>query len=243
LSMKPLQSEPEVTAEQMAKMTREKEQELIGAVRGGNIDAFEELVLEYQTRVYNIALKMTGNADDAYDVSQEVFLKAFKALDGFRGEASFGSWLYRLAANLSVDFIRRQARRRPDRLVYLDDDSDEERPVEIPDFTYEPQAALERRELLGAVEEGIKKLPEEQRLVLVMRDVNGLSYAEISEALDMELGTVKSRIFRARARLANFLTEGPLSGKRLSDASPSGKYRPDEGNFSSKPSSKKRKGR
>ncbi len=216
----------------MSNMTRERETEIIGAVRGGDINAFEELVLEYQTRVYNIALKMTGNAEDAFDISQEAFLKAFKALDGFRGEASFGSWIYRLTANLSIDFLRRQARHRPDKTVYIDDDTDEDRPAEIPDVTYEPQAVLENMELRESIEAGLKRLPDEQRLIIVMRDVDGLSYSEISEALDMELGTVKSRIFRARARLASFLT-----GLKITADS-----QPAEGNFSVKPSSKKGKG-
>ncbi len=198
-------------------MTRERELEIISAVLGGNANAFEELVLEYQTRVYNIALKMTGNEDDAFDISQEAFLKAYRALRGFRGEASFGSWLYRLTANLSVDFIRREARRRPEKTVCLDDESEGERPVEIPDLSGEPQTALERRETMEAIEAGLKRLPDEQRLILVMRDVNGLSYQEISEALNVEMGTVKSRIYRARARLAGFLlSEGNFFAKTAS---------------------------
>jgi RNA polymerase sigma factor (sigma-70 family) len=84
-------------------MTREREREIIDAVLSGDVNAFEELVTEYQTRVYNIALKMTGNREDAFDISQEAFIKAYKALNGFRGESSFGSWLYRLTANMSVD--------------------------------------------------------------------------------------------------------------------------------------------
>ncbi len=204
-------------------MTRERELEIISAVLSGDANAFEELVLEYQTRVYNIAMKMTGNEDDAFDISQEAFLKAYRALGGFRGEASFGSWLYRLTANLSVDFMRREARHRPEKAVYLDDETEGERPVEIPDLSSEPQTALERRETLEAIEAGLKRLPEEQRLILVMRDFNGLSYQEISEALNVEMGTVKSRIYRARARLASFLLS--------------------EGNFFKKTSSKKVKER
>jgi RNA polymerase sigma-70 factor (ECF subfamily) len=186
-------------------MTREREREIIDAVLGGDVNAFEELVTEYQTRVYNIALKMTGNREDAFDISQEAFLKAYKALNGFRGESSFGSWLYRLTANMSVDFIRRQNRQKPEKLVYLDDEGELERPYEIPDYSGEPQSRLESMETREAIDAGLKSLPSEQRLILILRDVDGLSYQRDLRALEMELGTVKSRIFRARANWPTIL--------------------------------------
>ena len=91
-------------------MTREEEAKIIRAVVDGNTNAFEDLVLEYQKQVYHITLKMTGNEEDAFDLSQETFLKAFRALSSFRGEAGFGSWLYRLTANLCIDFLRKKKR-------------------------------------------------------------------------------------------------------------------------------------
>ncbi len=189
-------------------MTREEEAKIIRAVVDGNTNAFEDLVLEYQKQVYHIALKMTGSEEDAFDLSQETFLKAFRALPTFRGEAGFGSWLYRMAANLCIDFLRKRKRQGAGQIVSLDAGEDEDRrPPELPDLRYEPQSALEKKELREKVQAGLKKLPDEQRLILVLRDVEGFSYQEISDALKIELGTVKSRIYRARAHLARLLTE------------------------------------
>ena len=187
-------------------MTREEEAKVIRAVLDGNVNAFDDLVLEYQDRVYHITLKMTGNEEDAFDLSQETFLKAFRSLKSFRGEASFGTWLYRMASNLCVDFLRKKKRRGASNLVSLDEEADG-RPRELPDLRYEPQNELERKETREKLRAGLRKLPEEQRLILVLRDVEGLSYQEIGDVLQLELGTVKSRIYRARARLAALLTE------------------------------------
>ncbi|MBR4703738.1 MAG: sigma-70 family RNA polymerase sigma factor [Oscillospiraceae bacterium] len=188
-------------------MTREEEAKVIRAVLDGNTNAFDDLVLEYQDRVYHITLKMTGNEEDAFDLSQETFLKAFRSLKSFRGEASFGTWLYRLASNLCIDFLRKKKRRGASSLVSLDEEETDGRPRELPDLRYEPQNELERKETREKLRAGLRKLPEEQRLILVLRDVEGLSYQQIGDVLQLELGTVKSRIYRARARLAALLTE------------------------------------
>ena len=187
-------------------MTREEEAKIIRAVVDGNTNAFEDLVLEYQKQVYHIALKMTGNEEDAFDLSQETFLKAFRALSTFRGEAGFGSWLYRMTANLCIDFLRKK-KRQGGQIISLDAEEEDRRPTELPDLRYEPQNALEKKELQKKVHAGLERLPHEQKLILVLRDVEGFSYQEISDALKIELGTVKSRIYRARAHLARLLTE------------------------------------
>ena len=187
-------------------MTREEEAKIIRAVVDGNTNAFEDLVLEYQKQVYHIALKMTGNEEDAFDLSQEAFLKAFRSLSTFRGEAGFGSWLYRMTANLCIDFLRKK-KRQGGQIISLDAEEEDRRPTELPDLRYEPQNALEKKEVQEKVRTGLEKLPHEQKLILVLRDVEGFSYQEISDALKIELGTVKSRIYRARAHLARLLTE------------------------------------
>ncbi len=187
-------------------MTREEEAKIIRAVMDGNTNAFEDLVLEYQKQVYHITLKMTGSEEDAFDLSQETFLKAYRSLSAFRGEASFGTWLYRMAANICIDFLRKK--KRGEKLISLDEEEEEgRRPLELPDLRYEPQNALEKKEIRESVRAGLQKLPHEQRLILVLRDVEGFSYQEIADTLKIELGTVKSRIFRARAHLARLLTE------------------------------------
>lgn len=202
-------------------MTREEEARLIREIRAGDGDAFETLVREHQTRVYNLALRMTGDPEDAMDVSQETFLKAWRTLGKYRGDCSLGSWLYRIASNLSIDLLRKNKRRQREKIVSLEDPGEDGRPLEVPDLGEEPQTILEREENRRAVWACLEKLPEEQRLILVLRDVNGLSYEEIGAAMDLELGTVKSRIFRARERLANLLL--------------------DQGTFESVPSSNNRK--
>ncbi len=199
-------------------MTREEEAKIIRAVLDGNANAFEDLVLEYQDRVYHIALKMTSSQEDAFDLSQETFLKAYRTLGSFRGESGFGSWLYRMCANLCIDFLRKRKRRGQEQILSLDETDEGGRPRELPDLRYEPQKELERKEQRALVRDGLRRLPEEQRLILILRDVEGLSYQEISETLTIELGTVKSRIYRARARLAALLTsDGNFSGKTSSE--------------------------
>ena len=199
-------------------MTREEEAKIIRAVLDGNTNAFEDLVLEYQDRVYHIALKMTSSQEDAFDLSQETFLKAYRTLGSFRGESGFGSWLYRMCANLCIDFLRKRKRRGQEQILSLDETDEVGRPRELPDLRYEPQRELERKEQRMQVREGLRRLPEEQRLILILRDVEGLSYQEISETLSIELGTVKSRIYRARARLAALLaSDGNFSGKTSSE--------------------------
>ncbi len=182
----------------------------------GNTNAFEDLVLEYQKQVYHITLKMTGSEEDAFDLSQETFLKAYRSLSAFRGESSFGSWLYRMAANLCIDFLRKN--KRGGVVVSLDEEEEGKRPPELPDLSYEPQRALEKKELREKVRAGLEQLPHEQRLILVLRDVEGLSYQEICDTLKIELGTVKSRIYRARAHLARILTaDGNFLGRSSSE--------------------------
>jgi RNA polymerase sigma-70 factor (ECF subfamily) len=188
-------------------VTREEEAKLIRDINAGDSAAFETLVREHQTRVYNIALKMCADPEEAFDISQEVFLKAYRTIARFRGECSLGTWLYRMTANQCIDQLRRDKRRQRDKLVYLDDVGEDERPMELPDLRWEPQSQLEREELRRSVRENLQRLPQEQRLILTLRDVNGLSYEEIGEILELELGTVKSRIFRARERLAKLLIE------------------------------------
>ena len=129
---------------------------------------------------------------------------------------------YRMAANLCIDFLRKKKRQGGGQLISLDEEEEDRRPRELPDLRYEPQGALEKKEMRQKVQEGLQRLPHEQRLILVMRDVEGFSYQEISDTLKIELGTVKSRIYRARAHLARLLTE---DGNFLKDPSSEGMER------------------
>lgn len=186
-------------------MTREEEDQLVERVRNGDGDSFEELVLENQTKVYNLALRMVGNEDDAFDMSQEAFIKAYNSILSFRGDCRFSVWLYRLTTNVCLDYLRSEARRSHVSLSYQDD-ADDEKELEIPDERFSPETAAEKKELREAVNRGLMKLPQDYRAILLLREIDGLSYEEIGQALDIEEGTVKSRIFRARRKLCTILS-------------------------------------
>ena len=185
-------------------MTREEEYAVIQRVRNGDPDAYEELVLANQKQVYHLALKMLGNEQDALDVAQEAFLKAYRSLDGFRADSKFSVWLYRLTSNLCIDFLRSR-NRRPTVSLSVEDEDGEEKELTIPDERFSPQEELERKELRRAVRKGLAALPEEYREILLLRELSGLSYTEIAQTLQIEEGTVKSRIFRARKKLCAIL--------------------------------------
>ena len=184
------------------------EQELVRAAAGGDTEAFERLVRTYENKIYHLALRMCGSADEAADIAQEAFLAAWRGLPSFRGEANFATWLYRLTSNAAIDYLRRQKKQRGD--LSLDD---EELGLDAVDTAPGPQDAAEGAELRSAVSEGLRRLGEDHRQVLVLREIQGLSYEEIAEVLALDLGTVKSRISRARSALRKILLEnGNLSG-------------------------------
>ena len=185
-------------------MTREQELAVIRRVQRGDTDAFEALVAAYEKNVFNVALQMTGNREDAQDMTQEAFLKAYSSLSSFRGDSKFSSWLYRIVSNVCLDFKRRQGRR-PSSSLTMEDDEGENIQLDIADESQSPEALLERKMTREAVRAGLQQLPDEQRQILLLREIQGLSYEEIGEAMGLEAGTVKSRIFRARKKLCAFL--------------------------------------
>jgi RNA polymerase sigma-70 factor (ECF subfamily) len=185
-------------------MTREQELAVIRRVQRGDANAFEYLVAAYEKNVYNLALRMTGNPEDAEDMAQEAFLKAYSSLDSFRGDSKFSVWLYRIVSNVCLDFLRKQKKRQSFSLSMEDDDS-EEGELELPDLRRLPEDELEKKLTRDAVQRGLAQLPEDARQILLLRAIQGLRYEEIGEALGLEPGTVKSRIFRARKKLCAFL--------------------------------------
>ena len=185
-------------------MTREQELTVIRRVQHGDVDAFGLLVTAYEKNVYNVALQMLGNREDAQDIAQEAFLKAYNSLSSFRGDSKFSSWLYRIVSNLCLDFKRRQGRR-PSSSLTVEDDDGENVQLDIADESQSPETLLERKLTREAVRRGLAELPDEQRQILLLREIQGLSYEEIGEAMGLEAGTVKSRIFRARKKLCAFL--------------------------------------
>ena len=190
----------------------------VEAVLNGDGSAFEEIVRAYEKNVYNLALRMTASREDALDLSQEAFLKAYSSLHTFRGESKFSVWLYRIVSNTCLDFLRVRARRNETSLEREDEDGETAR-REIPDESLSPERLLERKLTRESVQRALMSLPEDQRKILLLREIEGLSYEEIARVLSLESGTVKSRIFRARRKLCEFLaSEGnisvPISSKR-----------------------------
>ena len=184
------------------------EKDLVRAAAGGDDAAFAELVRMYENKAFHLALRMCGNEEDACDVAQDAFLAAWKGLPSFRGEAGFSTWLYRLVSNAAIDHLRRTKHQRGN--VSLDDD---ELNLDAPDPAPGPQESAEGVELQQVVQEGLNALGDDHRMVLVMREVQCLSYEEIANTLSIDLGTVKSRISRARNALRKILIKsGNLSG-------------------------------
>ena len=180
-------------------LTHDEEMRIITKVLDGDTNAFEALVEDQKKVVFNLALRMLGNEEDAYDISQEAFLKAYTNLSGFRGDCKFSSWLYKLTTNLCLDFIRKRNRHKVIPLMYEDDDGDSE-VMEIPDESFSPELQTEQKQLRESVRAGLNQLPVQQREILVLREIGGLRYDEIGRQLNIEEGTVKSRIFRARKK-------------------------------------------
>lgn len=201
-------------------MTREQEAAIVRKVLGGDANAFETLVLEYEKNVYNIALRMTGNSEDAADMTQEAFIKAYNSLQSFRGDSKFSVWLYRIVSNVCLDFLRSR-NRRPTVSLSVEDDDGEDAQLDVADESQSPELLLDRKLTRESVRRGLDSLPPDYRQILLLREIQGLSYDEIAQALGLEVGTVKSRIFRARKRLCTFL----IDDGNISDFSSSGKMK------------------
>ena len=177
------------------------EKELILLLQQGDEAAFETILRLYEKKVYTLCRRMCGNDEDAQEAAQDAFLALWRSAKSFRGDASLSTWLYRLATNACIDLLRHN--QRGGERVSLDD---EETTLEIVDADPLPEQTLERKETQRLIEEGLRALPEDYRAVLLLRETEGLSYAEIADAMHMELGTVKSRISRGRVLLRNYLT-------------------------------------
>jgi len=183
------------------------QERLITSAQRGNLDAFNELVLAYQDQVYNLAYRIMGDPASAADATQEAFISAFQNIESFRGKypSSFKSWLMRIVSNACYDELRR--RKRQPATSIEDFEIDEEANPALVSETEGPEEYAEREEMARVIESGIQTLPPNQRITLVLADVQGFSYDEIAEATDAPLGTVKSRLARARAKLRDYLRE------------------------------------
>jgi RNA polymerase sigma-70 factor, ECF subfamily len=178
------------------------DEELVARSRGGDLDSFNQLILRWERPIYALAYRVIGREEDARDVCQETFLRAFRGLPGFKGEAKFSSWLYRIALNLSRDWIRRQRRAPTVQLAEGVDPGElaaERGPVEsIEDL-------VSRRELSAVVEEAMALLPEEQRTAIVLKEYHGMTFQEIADLQGCPLSTVKTRLYQGLSVLRRHL--------------------------------------
>jgi RNA polymerase sigma-70 factor (ECF subfamily) len=178
------------------------DEELVTRSRGGDLDSFNQLILRWERPIYALAYRVIGREEDARDVCQETFLRAFRGLPGFKGEAKFSSWLYRIALNLSRDWIRRQRRAPTVQLAEGVDPGElaaERGPVEsIEDL-------VSRRELSAVVEEAMALLPEEQRTAIVLKEYHGMTFQEIADMQGCPLSTVKTRLYQGLSVLRRHL--------------------------------------
>ena len=190
--------------------------EVIGRIRDGDADAFRFLVERYQGRAYRVALRVLRDEEAARDAVQEAFLKAYTALDRFEGRSKFFTWFYRMVMNQCLDQKRRD---RSDRNVEWEDgglvenalESSTAPPPEVDGVRFAPAAAVMRKELRERINQAISELPDQARETLVLREVEGLSYAEISKALEIPKGTVMSRLYYARQRVQELLIEAGVA--------------------------------
>jgi RNA polymerase sigma-70 factor (ECF subfamily) len=166
---------------------------LLARLRAGDPAAFEDLVRAYQHRVFSVAVRMLGSRAEAEEIAQEVFVRVHRSIGGFRGDAALSTWLYAITSRLCLTHLASPRRRVPHH--------GEEVLVRLRDDRSDPPSTLERREVERLLHRAIAELPDDRRIVLVLRDLEGLAYEEIAEALDLEVGTVKSRLHRARMEL------------------------------------------
>ncbi|KJF27839.1 RNA polymerase subunit sigma-24 [Clostridium aceticum] len=183
-----------------------QEDVLIEKARRGDIESFELLIEAYQKKAFNIAYRILGNLEDANDVTQEALVKVYRSIHNFKGNSSFSTWLYSIVNNVCIDFIRKNKKAK---LLYIDGQQEQGAYTkELPDEMNTPECLFEKNEVKRMVHDAINQLNYEQRTIIVLRDIQGFSYQQIAEMLEISVGTVKSRINRGRNHLKLLISEG-----------------------------------
>lgn len=183
---------------------------LVGLCQRGDSAAMEHLIVRYQDRIYNVILRICGNSDDAAELSQETFVKFIEKIDTFAGKSSFYTWLFRIAVNTALNYCKRRFKFSVQSLDTAASGIDDEGRSRLgayfgDDGVGDPAILAQKKEVAELLYCSLNKLDSKHRVVVVLRDIEGMSYAEIAESLDIELGTVKSRISRARVALREIL--------------------------------------
>jgi RNA polymerase sigma-70 factor (ECF subfamily) len=176
---------------------------LVRSFQAGNKAAFDKLVLNHKDRIFNLCFRFLGDYQEANDSAQEVFVKAYRSLKRFRFESAFGTWLHRIAVNTCKNKVKSLEYRYAKKMVYLDNPGagQDAHGLEIRDETQSPLAELEKKERMELIQRAIESLPPEQKMVVILRDIQGLPYDDIADITGCGLGTVKSRLSRARLEL------------------------------------------
>ncbi len=183
---------------------------LVQRSQTGDTAAMERLILKYQNRIFNVIMKMCGNTDDAAELTQETFVKVIESIDKFKGRSSFYTWLFRIAVNLTLNYCQRNAKIATRSLDAEQTESDNQTGQVLKEFLHDdsaidPAVLAQRRELCDLAMQAMLQLEEPQRAVMVLRDIEGMNYAQIADVLNIELGTVRSRLSRARSHLREIL--------------------------------------
>ncbi len=187
------------------------DEELVARSRSGDVESFNQLITRWERPIYALAYRVIGQEEDARDVTQETFLRAFRGIGAFKGQAKFSSWLYRIALNLCRDWIRRR-RRTPLALVPEDMELEDLAAATGPSESVEDLVA--RRELSAVVEAAMAKLPEEQRTAIILKEYHGMTFQEIADLQGCPLSTVKTRLYQGLSVLRRDLGATPVGVKR-----------------------------
>ena len=182
------------------------EKQLIQKAKTGDESSFESLILGCQNKAYNIALRYLRNEDDALDALQESFIKIFRHLNSFKEDSRFDTWVYRIVVNTCNDMLRKNSNQKITDSIFKTED-EKETVIEIPDSTGSPEEVYDKKEKSEHLKHCLEKLNHDQKEIIILRDIHGFSYDEISEILECSVGTVKSRINRSRLRLREILME------------------------------------
>ncbi len=183
-------------------MEREVDQELVERAQKGDKRAFEVLVMKYQRKLARLLSRMVRDPAEIEDITQESFIKAYRALPQFRGESAFYTWLYRIAVNTAKNYLVARGRRAPTTTEFSNEEAEGFEDAELLRDIATPDAELQTKQIAAAVNKAVEALPEELRTAITLREIEGLSYEEIAQMMDCPIGTVRSRIFRAREAIA-----------------------------------------
>jgi len=183
---------------------------LVDRCRQGDSAAMERLILKYQNRIYNVILKICANPHDAAELTQDTFVKVIENIDRFESKSSFYTWAYRIAVNLTLNYCQRNAKLKLKSLDAEDNEDNDKAAQTLKDFlsddnSPDPAMVAQNKELCDIAHQSLMRLDDEQRAVIVLRDIEGMDYAQIANVLEIKLGTVRSRISRARNRLRQIM--------------------------------------